>query len=47
MNVNGKTEDTPYHRWYFYTDADGKLPSETVLVFEKCLYYAGWNYVEI
>ena len=25
MNVNGETEDAPYRRWYFHTDADGKL----------------------
>ena len=25
MNVNGETEDSPCRRWYFYTDADGKL----------------------
>ena len=30
MNVNGETEDSPCRRWYFYTDADGKLDYEVI-----------------
>ena len=38
MNVNGKTEDTPYHRWYFYTDADGKIAIGDSSCFLKNVY---------
>ena len=38
MNVNGKTEDTPYHRWYFYTDEDGKITIGDSSCFLKNVY---------